>query len=59
MQWIANNIGSILVCLAVFGLLSLLVYSLIKQKKQGKTSCGCGCEHCAMRGTCHADKKGE
>ena len=55
MQWIADNIGSILVCLAVFGLLALLVASLVKQKKQGKTTCGCGCEHCAMRCACHAN----
>ena len=25
----------------------------IRNKKQGKGSCGCGCEHCAMHGKCH------
>ena len=56
MQWIADNIGSIVVCLGVCALLGLLICSLIKRKKQGKGGCGCGCEGCAMRGACHPQK---
>ena len=33
----------------------LIVRSLIRQKKQGKSSCGAGCAHCAMHGQCHKD----
>ena len=32
---------------------SVNVRSLIRQKKQGKSSCGAGCAHCAMHGQCH------
>ena len=54
LQWIHANIGSILVCLVLLAAVALIVRSLIRQKKQGKTSCGCGCAHCAMRGSCHS-----
>ena len=30
-----------------------IVRNLIKNKKAGRTSCGCGCEHCALKGECH------
>lgn len=56
LQWFIANIGSIFVCLVLLAAVSLIVRSLIRQKKQGKTSCGCGCgcAHCAMRGSCHS-----
>ena len=56
MQWLAENIGSIILCAAVVALVAGLVISLVKKKKQGKTTCGCGCEHCAMSGSCHSKK---
>lgn len=49
MQWI---IGFIL----VVGIIVLAVYSLVKDKKSGRTSCGCGCSNCAMNGECHSKK---
>ena len=36
-------------------IVALIVRSLIRQKKQGKSSCGAGCAHCAMHGQCHKD----
>lgn len=54
LQWFIANIGSIFVCLVLLAAVSLIVRSLIRQKKQGRTSCGCGCAHCAMRGSCHS-----
>jgi hypothetical protein len=30
---------------------------LIKDKKAGKSSCGCNCSHCAMAGKCHSQHK--
>ena len=42
--WIAQNLGTILVS---------AVLLVIRQKKQGKSSCGAGCAHCANAGCCH------
>lgn len=53
LAWLTENIGTIIVSLALIAVTVLITVRLIKDKKQGKTSCGCGCEHCAMHGKCH------
>ena len=53
MEWLAQNWGTLL----VGGVLALVIVAialrLIRNKKEGKSSCGCGCEGCAMRDRCH------
>ena len=51
--WLGTNIGTIVISLILVGIISAIVVKLIKDKKQGKSSCGCGCTNCAMRGHCH------
>ena len=52
-EWLAKNIGTIVISLILIGVVTLIVAGFIKKKKQGKSSCGCGCDHCAMSGSCH------
>ena len=52
-QWIIDNTGTILISLALIGLVVLIVARMRKDKKQGKSSCGCSCGSCPMSGTCH------
>ncbi len=52
-NWIADNIASIVLLLLVASIVFFLLRSRIKQRKQG--SCGCGCEGCSG---CAAHKKG-
>ncbi len=52
-NWIADNIASIVLLLLVASIVFFLLRSRIKQRKQG--SCGCGCEGC--RG-CTAHNRG-
>ena len=54
LQWLSTNLGTILICLALMAAVGCILRSLIRQKKQGKTSCGCGCAGCAMQGSCHS-----
>ncbi len=56
LQWIGANLATILICVLLTVTVILIVRSLIRQKKQGKSSCGCNCAHCAMRGSCHPEK---
>ena len=56
LQWICANPGTILICIALVAVVALILYSLIRQHKQGKSSCGCNCAHCAMHGACHSCK---
>ena len=57
-QWLQLNWGSLLVGLVLIALLSLLAWSLIRSKRQGKGGCGCGCNACALQGKCHAKRNG-
>ncbi len=52
-DFIVNNIGSIVVGLAVLAMIVLLAWKLISDKKQGKSSCGGACTSCPNAGLCH------
>ena len=54
-NWIMANIGTIVVALIVAGILAAIIVSIVKDKKAGKSTCGCGCENCAMKGKCHGE----
>ena len=56
LQWIGANLGTILVCLVLLAIVTFIIVYLVRQKKQGKSSCGCNCAHCAMHGSCHSQK---
>ena len=53
LQWISENIGTIVVGLVLLAVVILIVRIMMRDKKQGKSSCGAGCAHCAMHGQCH------
>lgn len=48
------NIGTIIILAVVAFIVGLIVRSMIKNKKAGRSSCGCGCSTCAMNGQCHS-----
>ena len=53
MRGIVENLGTILVSLALVGLVAGILVRLRRDKKQGKSSCGCNCGCCPMSGSCH------
>ena len=53
LEWIAANIGTIVVSIILIGIVAAIVVVLVKNKKKGKSSCGCNCGCCPMNGTCH------
>lgn len=53
LTWIENNLGTIIVAAVLAAIVGGIILRLIKNKKAGKSSCGCGCSTCAMAGTCH------
>lgn len=54
--WLAENIGTIVICLLLAGIITFIIAGMAKKKKQGKSSCGCGCGGCPMNGECHSKK---
>ena len=57
LDWIAANLGTILISLVLLVIVSLIVVYLLRLKKAGKSSCGANCAHCAMHGQCHEHQK--
>lgn len=55
--WLAANWVNILVIALVAVAVFFAARSLIKDKKAGKSTCGCNCSHCALAGKCHSQHK--
>ena len=53
LQWISANIGTILISLVLLAVVTLIIRSMVHDKKQGKPSCGGNCAGCAACGSCH------
>jgi len=56
-SWIADNIGTIITALAVITVIAAVIAVMLRDKKQGHSSCGSNCSHCAMAGKCHQYEK--
>lgn len=52
MDWLVNNLGTIIVTLLLAAVVALIVVNHIRKKKQGKSTCGCGCADCPMKKKC-------
>ena len=59
MAWFADNIGTILTAVLLLTVVALILRKMIRDRRQGKHSCGCGCEQCASRGMCGKDQPGK
>ncbi|MEG0691729.1 MAG: FeoB-associated Cys-rich membrane protein [Oscillospiraceae bacterium] len=53
-EFIVNNLSTIIVGTLIFTLVTLVVLKLIKDKKNHKSSCGGGCAGCPSKGMCHS-----
>ena len=43
LQWISANIGTVLISLVLLAVVTLIIRSMVHDKKQGKSSCGGNC----------------
>lgn len=53
LAFLKENLSTIIIGLIVLAVVVSLVVKLIRDKKNGKSSCSCGCEHCAASDVCH------
>ena len=56
LDWLAANLATIIICAILIAVVAIIVVKLRRDKKQGKSSCSCGCQGCAMSDTCHSKK---
>lgn len=55
-DWLVANGGSVAVGVVVLAVIAAIVAGMIKNRKKGKSTCGCGCASCALSGQCRASK---
>ncbi|MCI9438208.1 MAG: FeoB-associated Cys-rich membrane protein [Lachnospiraceae bacterium] len=54
--WIVENMATILVSAILAAAVAGVIVSMVRNKRKGKSSCGCGCAGCSMNGSCHSGK---
>ena len=54
LEWLSQNIATIIICAVLAVIFGLMLWSLLRDKKKGKSSCCGGCAGCALAGQCHA-----
>ncbi len=53
LSWLSANIGTIVICAVLIAIVAAIIAKLIKDKKNGVSTCGSNCAHCQMHGSCH------
>lgn len=55
--WLIGNMGNIIVSLILIVIVTAVIRKLIKDKKNGISSCGGNCKSCGMCGSCSRPDK--
>ncbi|MBQ5335634.1 MAG: FeoB-associated Cys-rich membrane protein [Oscillospiraceae bacterium] len=55
--WLSENAGTLIISLVLAAVVAAILISIRRNRKAGKTSCGCGCAGCAMHDACHGGKQ--
>lgn len=56
LSWLAQNLATIIIGAVLIAVVAAIIVSMVRNKKKGKSSCGCGCADCPMSGSCHPKK---
>ena len=54
LAWLSQNAATISICVVLIAVVAGIIVSMVKNRKKGKSSCGCGCANCPMSGSCHS-----
>ncbi len=52
-EWLSANIGTIIVVIILIAVVAGIILWMRRDKKKGKSTCGCNCSTCQMHGACH------
>ena len=56
LSWITGNVATVVICAVLIAVVAAVIGKIVRDRKKGKSSCGCGCANCAMNGSCHSGK---
>ena len=45
--------ATVIISLVLLAIVAGIITKMVKDKKAGKSSCGCGCSNCPMSSDCH------
>lgn len=55
--WFYQNLSTVIISLIIALVIASIIISMMRNRKKGKSSCGCGCSGCPMNGSCHSEKE--
>ena len=55
--WITENLGNIIVSAVLIATVAFVIFRMIKNKRNGLSSCGCNCSGCSMSADCRKVEK--
>ncbi len=53
LAWLSENLATVIICALLIAVVTAIIVNMVKNKKKGKASCGCGCSNCPMSGSCN------
>ena len=56
LAWLTENISTIIICAVLVAVVAAIIVSMVKNRKKGKFSCGCGCSDCPISTSCNHKK---
>lgn len=59
LEWITENWLSVVLTAAVLLAVGFAIGSIVRKKRAGGSSCGCGCGGCPMSGSCRKNSRNE
>ena len=59
LTWFANNSGTIVVVVILALVVAGILFKMIRDRKQGRSSCGCNCAQCGMGSACRQNKENQ
>ncbi len=59
LEWLSQNIATMIICAVLVVVFGLMLWSLLRDKKKGRSSCCGGCAGCANARYCHPQANGD
>ena len=50
--WIRENLATVVICAILVLIVAAILVRMVKNKRKGRSSCGCSCADCAMQKSC-------
>lgn len=57
LSWLMENLATMIISAVLLLMVAAAIASMVRNKRNGKSSCGCGCAGCAMNGACHSQRE--